>query len=158
MSKNEIKTETHDCIYCGKELSNSESDSLTKQFHQTCYDEIREYNSSNTTNIKEIKEYNEAIKGLMLVSSRAKWIIPNLVKFFEIYQPLFEKAKTTKEMWKFDVFCAAYRILESFSYLIQFHNVSNQYGGKDVKLAGFIDKLELYTKNLNHYAEKYDFE
>ncbi len=156
MSKN-IETENLNCVYCSKPLEQNDN-TVLYQFHTKCYNEVSEYNQVNLERIKEIVKYNKVMKELVLNSERAKWIIPILVKFFEIYQPLFTNARTTQEKWKFDVFCVGFNILESFGYLNSFHLVSNQYGGKDMKLDGFIDKLETYLKDLKYYAEKYTFQ
>lgn len=156
MSKN-IKTEKLNCVYCSKPLEQNDN-TVLYQFHTDCYNEVAEYSKISSERIKEIVEYNEVIKELVLNSERAKWIIPILVEFFEIYQPLFTSARTNQELLEFDIFCAGFNILQSFGYLNSFHNVSNQHGAKDMKLDGFIDKLETYLNNLKSYAEKYSFE
>jgi hypothetical protein len=154
---NNIKMEKINCVYCSKPLEQNDN-TVLYQFHTKCYNEVNEYSKVSSERIKEIISYNEVIKDLVLNSERAKWIIPVLVQFFEIYQPLFTSARTTQEIKEFDVFCAGFNILQSFGYLNSFHNVSNQYGAKDMKLDGFIGKLETYLNYLKSYAEKYNFE
>ncbi len=94
-------------------------------------------------------------KEFVTKNERASHILPVIIKLMQSYQKKFSNAKTTKELYDFDIFRTAFDLLCNFEYLNQFERISSKSPLKQGKLRDFIGKIENALEEFKEYDEKY---